>query len=480
MKIIGRQKEITTLKKLHSSKRFEFVVIKGRRRVGKTFLVDTVFNLKYAFSHTGVSPEELTGSESGILAMELSFFNQSLKRYGYVGQEPIRSWIDAFAALETLLESKDSGQRMVVFIDELPWLDTPKSNFISAFSFFLNNYASKKPNLLLIVSGSTNSWLDSKFSEPYGGFYGRKTKEIKLSPLSLLESKQLLVDNGFVLSDYEMTKLYMALGGIPYYLSLLDSDYSLAQNIDDLFFSQSATLKNEFSSLFNAIFRNAKKAQEVVRALSTRQSGLTQAEISKRTDTSTGGTLSETLKALVSSDIIAEYHPFGENANVHCYKLVDPFCLFYLRFIERCDTLDPTFFQDNQFSQKVSIYHGFAFENLVYYHIAKVKEALGISGVTSDVAALRVDDEGGGKSTQVDLLIVRKDNVIDLCEIKFYNDAFVLKRDYLDLLRNRGKLLSSKLKKTQIIENVLISPFGIKRNEYSSHFQKVITLKQLF
>ncbi|MBQ2070215.1 MAG: ATP-binding protein [Bacilli bacterium] len=480
MKIVGRQKEIAKLKKLHSSNRFEFVVIKGRRRVGKTFLVDSVFNLKYTFSHTGVSLEELNGDESGVLKMELSFFHQSLKKYGYVSQEPIRSWIDAFAALEALLESKDNGQRMVVFIDELPWLDTPKSDFISAFSFFLNNYASKKSNLLLIVSGSTNSWLESKFSETYGGFYGRKTKEIKLSPLSLLESKELLIDNGFVISDYEMTKLYMAFGGIPYYLSLLDSDYSLAQNIDDLFFAQDATLKNEFNSLFNAIFRNAKKAQDVVRALSTRQSGLTQAEISEKTAIPNGGTLSETLKALISSDIIGEYHPFGERGNVHCYKLIDPFCLFFLRFIERCDTLDPTFFQDNQFSQKVSIYHGFAFENLVYYHIAKVKEALGISGVTSDVAALRVDGEKGEKSTQIDLLIIRKDNVVDMCEIKFYNDAFILKEDYLEHLRNRGALLSSKLKKTQVIENVLISPFGIKRNEYSSYFQKVITLKQLF
>ena len=480
MKIIGRQKEIAKLKKLHSNNRFEFVVVKGRRRVGKTFLVDTVFNLKYTFAHTGVSPDELREDDSGALEMELSFFCQSLKKYGYSDVKQIHSWIDAFAALEKLLESKDNGQRMVVFIDELPWLDTPKSNFIGAFSFFLNNYASKKTNLLLIVSGSTNSWLDKKFSQTYGGFYGRKTKEIKLSPLSLGESKQLLMDNGFLLSDYEMTKLYMAFGGIPYYLSLLDSDYSLAQNIDDLFFAQDATLKYEFKSLFNAIFRNAKKAQDIVRALSTRQSGLTQAEISTDTGIPTGGTLSETLEALKSSDIIAEYHPFGEPANIRCYKLIDPFCLFFLRFIERCDTLDPTFFQDNQFSQKVSIHHGFAFENLVYYHIAKIKEALGITGITSDIAALRVDDEKGGKSTQIDLLIVRKDNVVDLCEIKFYNDAFVLKENYLKRLKDRSALLSSKLKKRQIIENVLISPFGIKRNEHSSYFQKVITIEQLF
>ena len=468
------------LKKLHSNKRFEFVVVKGRRRVGKTFLVDTVFNLKYTFMHTGVSPEEVKEDESGILKTELTFFLQSLKKYGYTSQEPINSWIDAFAALESLLEKKDNGQRMVVFIDELPWLDTPKSNFISAFSYFLNNYASKKSNMLLIVSGSTNSWLDKKFSKTYGGFYGRKTKEIKLSPLSLSESKQLLVDNGFLLSDYEMAKLYMAFGGIPYYLSLLDSDYSLAQNIDDLFFAKDATLKDEFNSLFNAIFRNAKKAQEIVRALSTRQAGFTQSEISNMIGAQTGGTFSETLDALESSDIISTYHPFGEYANIRCYKLIDPFCLFFLRFIERCDTLDPTFFQDNQFSQKVSIYHGFAFENLVYYHIGKVKEALGISGVTSNIAALRIDDEKGGKSTQIDLLIVRKDNVVDLCEIKFYNDAYVLKESYLEYLRKRNALLSSKLKKTQIIENVLISPFGIKRNEHSSYFQKVVTLKQLF
>ena len=479
MKIYGREKELQQLKKLYNSSHFEFVVIKGRRRVGKTFLVDTFFNYKYAFFHAGVSPEELSKNEESALSQQLGFFLQSLRKYGESRTKRITSWSDAFACLELLLEKKKDEKRVVVFIDEMPWLATPKSQFVAAFSYFLNNFASKMENLLLVVSGSSNSWLDDQFSKTYGGFYHRKTKTIKLSPLSIGVCKQMITDSGMPISDYEMAKLYMIFGGIPYYLRLLDADLTVGENIDELFFSNEGELKNEFNNLFNSIFRKADKAKLVVRLLSNKRIGYTQESIAEKTGISDGGGLSDILEALESSDIIAKYSPLNENKNVRYYKLVDPFCLFYLKAIEGNPTLDPVFFQENQFSKKFEIFMGFAFENLVFYNIDKIKRALGIIGVTSDVAGLKIEDMETEEQGQIDLLILRKDNVVNCCEIKFSGEEYVLSKEYWEKLRAREGMLATKLKKRQAIDHVLIAPFGLKKNKYSSFFRKVITLKDL-
>ena len=474
--MIGRKTEIEELNALYNSKKAEFVAIYGRRRVGKTFLVNETFQDRITFHHAGLSPSEINGK--GALAAQLNHFYVSLKYYGWKGTEKPENWFDAFYMLEKLLDEKNDGKRQVIFIDEIPWMDTPKSGFITAFEGFWNTWGSGRKNLMLIVCGSANSWILDKLINNYGGLYGRVTHEIKLSPFTLKECEDLLNDNNIRLSRYDIAQSYMMLGGIPYYYGYYKKGNSVAQNIDHMFFSQNAVLRDEFNRLFSAAFERPDTVKQIVRLLYTRKTGFKRNEISKTLGISEGEKLSNSLSALIASDFIIKYVPFGMKKNEVCYKLVDPFCLFYLHFVENSTSLSKDFWKQNISAQSIITWRGFAFENVCFNHIPQIKKALGISGVTtSESAWVKKDDEQG---TQVDLLIVRNDNIVNMCEIKFYNNLFTVDKNYYNTLLERQGILEGQINKRMVVHNTIITTAGVKYNEYSNIFTNIITLDDLF
>ena len=214
--LIGRKKESEILESLYQRDRAEFVAIYGRRRVGKTYLVNEVFKDRFSFHHTGLSPYDKKSRVS--MTEQLQAFHFSLLRAGLEDGAPApKSWLEAFFLLQKLLIKKDDGNRQVVFIDELPWIDTPKSHFLTAFENFWNDWGSRRHNLFLVICGSSTTWiLDNIINNPEG-FYGRITYQMHLQPFSLKECLDLLEMNQIVLSPYDVTQGYMALGGIPYY-----------------------------------------------------------------------------------------------------------------------------------------------------------------------------------------------------------------------------------------------------------------------
>ena len=478
--MIGRKEEIKVLNKLYASGKSEFVAIYGRRRVGKTYLVNETFDGKIAFRHAGLSPiESIDDKSSGPLKKQLKHFYNSLITQGMKKSRCPDNWMDAFLLLELFLQEKDDGSRQLVFIDELPWLDTPRSGFMTAFEGFWNTWACSRKNLMLIVCGSATSWMKNKLINNHGGLYGRLTYEIKLSPFSLAECEAFFKSENIFLSRYDIVQAYMITGGIPYYLNYFRSDFSLPQNIDALFFAENAVLKDEFSRLFASIFTNHEMMINIIHALSTANSGCTREEISKLTGYTLGGTLSEALNALIASNFIIKYLPFGLNKNEVHYKLTDPFCLFYIRFVENRNSLDNEFWLSNVSSQNIVTWRGLAFENVCFNHIRQIKQALGISGVSTVQSAWskRPDDTEG---TQIDLLIERKDNIVNMCEIKFYGDLFTVDKSYDLVLRRRQMLLGEKIPRRMAIHSTLITTFGVKPNEYRWSFVKVITLEELF
>ena len=471
MEIIGREKEYSKLQTIYNSGKPELVVVKGRRRIGKTYLVNNTFGNTFAFKHTGISPVDMNENKDSKIAQQLDGFYLSLRRYGYKGKKPA-DWLDAFFLLEGLLESKNDGNRQVVFIDELPWLDTPKSNFISSFEQFWNNWASTKENLMLIVCGSSNSWINDNLLHNYGGLYNRITQIIDLKPFNLRETKKFFEYKNIVMSDYDIVQSYMIFGGIPFYLDQLDRSLSLAENVNELFFHQNSVLNNEFNHLFKSAFKSPEEIKKIVLALSKKRIGLSKKEITEYTTIKDGGSLSALLQSLIASNIVIKYVPFGKNKNEHYYKLIDPFCLFYLYFIDKCDTLDKTFWQDNVLSQSVISWRGFAFENVCFYHIEDIKDCLKIGGFCYDA-----DDKG--KGGQVDLLIIRNDNVVDMCELKFYSNNYTITSNDLETIKNREIKVLENLPKKYAIHHVLITTYGAHKNAYSNYFQKVITIKDL-
>lgn len=476
--MIGREKERAQLIRLYESGEAQFVAVYGRRRVGKTYLVNSVFENRFTFRHAGLSPVE--GKEQNSLKKQLEQFHATLRLHGLKDGRKPKTWIEAFYLLETLLINKDDGSRQLVFIDELPWLDTPRSGFITALEGFWNSWACGRKNFMLVVSGSSNSWIQNNLINNHGGLYGRVTCEIKLEPFTLRECEEYFRSNDIIFSRYDIVQSYMAFGGIPYYLGYFSPSLSLAQNIDEILFTPNAKLRTEFDRLFKSVFKNARNAELVVRLLGSKGIGYTRKEIADKTGIPEGESLTEVLRVLTACDFIISYTPFGESRKLTYYKLVDPFCLFHLRFVEGMDSLNRgNTWLERVSSHALSSWRGLAFENVCFNHIAQIKQVLGISNLATrqSVWTKKADGTDG---FQVDLVIERNDNIVNICEMKFYSGDYTVTKDYYKALLERTNLVSTHLNRKQSIRNTLVTTFALKKNEYSTVFSDVITLDDLF
>lgn len=477
--LIGRKQEQRELLDLYKSSGAEFVAVYGRRRVGKTFLVDETLGSHITIRHAGLSPIDDNGKRN-MLKDQLKHFYHSLLSQGMKKSKCPSSWLETFFMLEMYLQSIDNGSRQVVFLDELPWMDTPRSGFVTALEGFWNGWACHRHNFMLVVCGSATSWILDNLINNHGGLYGRVTYEIKLSPFTLKECEEFFQSRDIKLSRYDIVQSYMMLGGIPYYLSYFQKGLSLAQNIDRLFFTSNAKLREEYDRLFSAVFTNPEDMKRIVELLSTKHAGFTRQEILQKTGIDDSGSATKMLKALEVSDFILKYVPFGTGKRNETYKLTDPFCLFYQHWVVGQDKVNPDFWMLSQQSQSVTSWRGIAFEEVCLSHIQQIKAALGISGVSSTQSAwaLHGDDEKEG--TQIDLLISRKDNVINMCEMKFCGDDFKVTKAYERKLAHRQIVLSEMISRRTVIHPVLITTYGLTYNEYSGSFLHTIIMDDLF
>ena len=477
--MVGREKEVSELLERYDCNEAQFVAVYGRRRVGKTYLIDETFKGRITFRHAGISPIESDDEPKGRpVKKQLQAFYYSLISQGMKKDHCPSDWLEAFFMLEMFLQKIDDGSRQLIFFDELPWMDTPKSGFITGLESFWNNWACHR-NVMLVVSGSATSWMRDKLINNHGGLYGRVTWEIKLEPFNLKECELLFKENKINLSRYDIVQSYMIFGGIPYYLGYFKRGRSLAQNVDDLFFAKGAKLSMEYDRLFASVFTNPDMMKAIIKALKTRTMGYTRKEISALTGYTEGGTLSEALKSLIVSDFIIKYVPFGYSKREEHYKLVDPFCIFYLDFIEKNGMIPETFWLSNVTSPSIITWRGHAFENVCFNHIEQIKKALGISGIsTTQSAWTKMGEEY--KGTQIDMIISRKDNIVNMCEMKYYGEEFMVDKDYDSILRHRKNLLYEMIPKKNAVHNTLITTFGIRNNEYRWSFDNVITMDDLF
>lgn len=474
--IIGRNQETLELMRAYNRKQSQLVAVYGRRRVGKTYLVRELFKEEFAFYHTGVSPVEL--KDENLLEVQLREFNATLVRYGAEDIEPPTNWTKAFERLIALLSKMPKEKRMVVFLDELPWMDTPRSGFITAFEHFWNGWGAGQENMMLIVCGSATSWIQDNLINSYGGLYDRVNAEIQLSPFTLRETEEMLRMQGVTLSRYDVLQLYMAVGGIPMYLSYVEPGLSLAQIIDKLYFARKAKLKNEFTRLFNSIFRSPDKYIATIRMLAKLHKGYSRDDISKKIQT-TGKDLTKLLRTLEVSDFIECYKPFENDKRHLLYRLTDPFCLFYLTQVER-KRRSENFWRDNENSPALAPWRGHAFEDACLKHVEQIKKAMGVSGVASDNSTWTLQGMQNQKGMQIDLIIERSDRVINLCEMKFVNTDFEVKKDYKATLSERLNWVTSNVKKNQNVQMTLVTTYGLKQGIHSGIFQRTIVLDNLF
>jgi uncharacterized protein len=469
--LIGRIAEIEVLEQVKTSNRPEFIAVYGRRRVGKTYLIKQFFQEKFTFY--------LTGMANASTSQQLGNFTSALRQYANNENDTVpANWFEAFDLLKKLIESKGT-ELCVVFLDEMPWLDTPRSNFVMALEHFWNSYGSSKNNLKLITCGSAASWMIHKLINNHGGLHNRVTKRLHIQPFTLQETAQFFEAKNFNLERYQIVELYSVLGGIPFYLEEVQTGKSPAQSIDKLCFSETGLLRNEYQNLFKSLFKEADKHEAIVNALATKSKGLLRDEIIKLAKIPNGGTTTKILEELEFSGFIRKYLPFKGSQRNCIYQLTDPFVLFHHTFMQNAKAQGEGVWLNLMDTSRYKTWSGYAFENVCLLHISAIKKALGISGIYSENASWRSHDKE--ENAQIDLLIDRKDNVISVCEMKFSNDEFVITKEYAEKLKKKLRVFKTESKTKKSLFLTMITTFGVQKN---SHFlglvQNSLTLENLF
>lgn len=472
-KLIGRQNECQELQRALTSSRSEFIVLYGRRRVGKTFLVRRFFDDTYTF--------RFVGSHRQSQSYQLQNFRETLIAYSGSADIPqIENWHTAFVQLQRYLE-QSPDKRKVIFFDEIPWMDTQGSGFTAELEYFWANWVQNRDDVVFIACGSATTWMKDKLEDNQGGLHNRITIRIYLRPFYLEECKAYLMEHGFDWDEYQIIQCYMIFGGVPFYLSLLQPELSLPQNVDNLIFKKGGELSNEFSELYNALFNKADRYIAVVKLLATKRQGFTRGEIEQATGFSGGG-LSKILDNLERCDFIVSYAQFGNKTKLSLYKLADFYTIFYFRYVDGNRTLDTQYWQHNYASRSVESWEGFAFEEVCMRHLPQIKRGLGISGMATESSAWRFvpakDDER--KGTQIDLVIKRADKIVHLVEMKFCETAYTITKDYEQKLQERKRIFMEVTGTKRGVVFTFLTPYGLSNGLNSGSVHSQITAKDLF
>lgn len=468
--LIGRVHERELLERKYQSDKSEFVALYGRRRVGKTFLVRSVFKQRFTF--------QLTGLSGANLKTQLQNFNYAVQeQHPLMKLVSLSSWMEAFQVLKKIIE-KSRQKKKVIFMDELPWLDTQNSGFIQALEHFWNSWASARKDVLLVVCGSAASWMIHKLINNKGGLHNRITLRIRVEPFTLKECAAFMKYKKIQLDHYQLIQLYMVLGGIPFYWDEVQKGMSAAQNINRLCFMPDGLLSNEFSNLFKALFNRAERHEAIVEALAKKSKGLSREELIAHTGIANGGNFTRLLQELEESGFIRKYIPFGKKNRDSLFQLCDFYSLFYMKFLQlhkRTTERDWMKMIDNPAYRAWS---GYAFEQICLMHSKEIKKALGISGVETSEFSWRSSLDSNG--AQIDLLIDRRDGVINLCEMKFAMHPFTIDKKYAAELRNKLGVFKKETNTSKALFLTMITTFGTKKNIHSDDIQNELDMRIFF
>ncbi len=470
--LVGRENEIKRLDRAMAEKEAQLIIVYGRRRVGKTFLINEYFNDSFAFRFTG-SEKQTNKEQLKNFAYELCSAAKS--EYG-----PFKDWTEAFFGLRAYLESGDPKEKQVVFFDELPWMDKQRSGFMSAFEWFWNSWGAARKNLVFVVCGSATSWMVEKLDENKGGLFNRQTCRLYIDPFDLRTTEIYLRSRGINWSRYDIVQCYMIMGGIPFYLRLLDNGLTFNENIDSIFFRKGAELWNEFQHLFKTLFSNSDQYIKIVETLSKKKKGLKREEIIKETGLPANGVLTKMLSDLEKSGFIRINDMFGYKKKEKIYQLSDYYTIFYYRFIKDNYGKDSRFWENTIDNPAKRVWAGLSFEQVCMDHIEQIKKKLGISGVMTEIFSWDKKGDNDKEGAQIDLLIDRRDRVINLCEIKFSTGQYEIDKDYDMVLKRKLEVFreSTGTKKTLLI--TMITTYGIKKNMYSNYVGKEVLMDDLF
>lgn len=472
--LIGRENEKSELLRLLDKDESQFCVVYGRRRVGKTYLIREAFNYRFTFQYTGIA--------NASNKQQLKSFRDALQAHGSPRKAIPNDWFEAFHLLFEFLSSLPKDEKKVVFIDELAWMDAPRSRMVSALESFWNGWvtAHMPQNVVLIVCASASSWITKKIFRNRGGLHNRATARIYVRPFTLNECERYVQAQQLPLTRKDIVDAYMILGGIPYYWNYLHKELSLAQNVDAMFFSEQAALKNEYKELYHSLFKNPQMHLAVIEALGKKKVGMTREEIVKNTGLLNSGDLTDVLEELELCDFIRSYQSFGKSKYGLLYQLMDNFTLFNLQYIASNVHHNAHYWSKMMQSKLHSTWAGLSFERVCLQHTDQIKKALGIYGVSTAVGAWHVKANEEHEGAQIDLLIDREDNMINLCEMKYYDGEYSITKDEDERLRDRAALFRRLTKTRKAVRITFITSFGLAHNMYWNNVPNELTADCLF
>ena len=463
MKIAGRKDEVKILLDVVKKDNSAFLAVYGRRRIGKTYLIREVYKEKIIFECSGLHQKDFSQQLENFW---LTLIEANPKEKPSLPQ----TWLQAFSLLKLYVKSLENIEKKVIFLDEIAWFDTAKSGFLAALDNFWNQFCSKRDDIILVICGSAASWIINKIINDRGGLHNRITRRIQLMPFTLKETKEFLEMNKVQLVNKDIVRLYMSVGGIPFYLKDIQSGQSVAQILDSMFFNSQATLINEFSNLYASLFKNSEIHVSIIEALAKKNKGLTRQEIIEATGIKSGGGLTNSLQELIQCGFVKIILPINKTKEDSLHRLVDEYSVFYFKFLQN-NKINSSWLQ---FSNKPAykIWTGYAFENLCFKHIYQIKKGLGINGIISNEYSWIHKGTKEEKGTQIDFIIDRDDNCINVLELKFHDGIFEINKNYAEQLREKVSIFREKNRVKKNIFTTIITSNGVKKNEY---FLSIVT-----
>jgi AAA+ ATPase superfamily predicted ATPase len=486
-KIIGREPECHILEQCYRSPKAEFIAVHGRRRVGKTYLLREYFAKKKDCVFLKV-----TGMQQGTMTEQIANFMESVaEAFLYPGArlEPGKNWREAFKILTDNIKISAPNKKIVLFFDEFPWMATKNSKLLQFLEYFWNHHWSADARIKLIVCGSVSSWIIKNIINNKKGLYNRVTRSIHLEPFNLYNTKKFLAYRGLKLSNKQVAELYMALGGIPHYLEKIERGLSCAQIIEHLAFRKKSFFLTEFETLYASLFDDPATTIEIVRTIAKHVYGIGQEELARKLKSiSSGGTLVKRLEDLASAGFIMSFKPHQHKKKGLYYKVIDEYSLFYFQWIESVKStllgkgLKPGYWDKIKVMPAYRSWAGYAFESLCYKHLVQISEALHLSP-TAIPNTWRFSPKANSKESgaQIDLLFDRDDGVINLCDMKYKDTAFIIDKKYAADINRKIEVFKEKTRTEKQILFSIISANGLKETMYSEEMiDGIVTLDDLF
>ncbi len=481
--IIGRFEELKILQKVYESEEPQFLAVYGRRRIGKTFLISEFFKNKGIYF-------EITGMKEGSIKEQLFQFAYEFARQFNQGERVAlpSNWAEALSLLNEAIEKIEKGKKIILFFDEVPWLATPRSKFLNALEHFWNRYLSRNKNVILIICGSSASWIIRNIINNKGGLHGRVTRKMRLLPFNLLETEKYLKSRHIELDRKQIIDLYMAMGGVPKYLSYITKGKSASQIINEVCFSINGGLYQEFENLYRSLFENYERHIAIIKALAKVGEGLTKEELLDKAKLTSGGTSSKIIEELIDAGFLILVPSFTKKKVGGIYRLIDEYSLFYLTWIAEnsnigLESVDSNFWIKKQNTPKWNTWSGIAFEALCLKHIQKIKNALGISGISTVESGWRYIPQKAAEENgaQIDLVIDRADKCVNLCEMKYSNFEFVIDKSYMEKLQSKKRVFKEQTKTNKTLFTTMVTTYGVKKNEHClSIVDNQIVMDELF